>query len=285
MAYNGSGTYSLVSGNPVTTGTTISSTWANNTLSDIANNGLSYALTKDGQQTPTANIPLGGFKITGLGAATARTDAIQYAQVQDGSATYLTSVAGTNTITASVTGLAAYATGSEFGFIPANTNTGATTLNINSIGAKSIFSGGAALTGGEIRSGVPIRVQYDGTQFNILGRAKRFVSAAQTITAAGSLTLAHGLGAVPTMIAMQLTCTSTDAGYSVNDVLWVDPSADGINGRGVSVVPDSTNLNIRYGADGGGGGLTTFDALNKTNGGGTALTNTKWTATFYAWVL
>lgn len=285
MPFNGSGTFSVYTpGTPYTNGTTIDATVANSVNTDFAT-GLTNCLTRDGQSPATANVPMGGFRLTGLGAATARTDAIQYAQVQDGSPTYLTSVSGTNTVTATAAAsMAAYATGQEFTFIPANTNTGATTLNINGIGAKSIFSGGAALTGGEIRSGVPIRVQYDGTQFNILGRAKRFVSAAQTITAAGSLTLAHGLGAVPTMIAMQLTCTSTDAGYSVNDQLWVDPVADGINGRGVSVVPDSTNLNIRFGADGGGGGVGSFDVLNKGTGGGAAITNTKWTATFYAWV-
>ena len=52
-----SGTFSLVSGNPVVTGTTISSTWANNTLSDIASNGLSLCVLLDGTQTPTAAIP------------------------------------------------------------------------------------------------------------------------------------------------------------------------------------------------------------------------------------
>jgi len=36
MSRNGSGTYTLPAGNPVVTGTTISSSWANNTLSDIA---------------------------------------------------------------------------------------------------------------------------------------------------------------------------------------------------------------------------------------------------------
>lgn len=35
MARNGSGTYSLPAGNPVTTGTTITSSWANTTLSDL----------------------------------------------------------------------------------------------------------------------------------------------------------------------------------------------------------------------------------------------------------
>ena len=37
MSRNGSGTYSLPAGNPVVTATTITSTWANTTLSDIAN--------------------------------------------------------------------------------------------------------------------------------------------------------------------------------------------------------------------------------------------------------
>jgi len=49
-------------------------------LDDIAV-ALSTALYKDGQQTPTANIPMGGFKLTGLGTPTATTDAATKAYV------------------------------------------------------------------------------------------------------------------------------------------------------------------------------------------------------------
>jgi hypothetical protein len=77
MSRNGTGTYTLPAGNPVVTGTTISSTWANNTLSDIAT-ALTQSLAKDGQTVPTANIPLGGFKITGLGAPTTAGDALAF---------------------------------------------------------------------------------------------------------------------------------------------------------------------------------------------------------------
>lgn len=42
---------------------------------------LSTALLKDGTQTPTANIPLGGYKLTGLGAPTAVGDAATKAYV------------------------------------------------------------------------------------------------------------------------------------------------------------------------------------------------------------
>lgn len=74
------GTFSLVSGNPVVTGTTISSTWANNTLSDIAT-GLTTCVLKDGTQTITANIPMAGFIFTGLGAGAAAGNSVRYEQV------------------------------------------------------------------------------------------------------------------------------------------------------------------------------------------------------------
>lgn len=170
MAYNGSGSFSLYSpGNPVVTGTTISSTAFNNTMNDIANNGLSQAIVKDGQQTLTANIPFSGFKITGLGAGTAATDSVRLSQLQNGSGATLGTIAGTNTITAvgSPT-VTAYAANQVFRFIPAATNTGATTINIDGLGAKNVYWDGAALFGGELKINVPAQVFYDGTQFNLM---------------------------------------------------------------------------------------------------------------------
>lgn len=78
MSFNGSGTFLINSaGNPVVTGTVISSTWLNALTADLAT-GLSNTITKDGQSTPTANIPMGGFKLTGLAAATLTGDALSY---------------------------------------------------------------------------------------------------------------------------------------------------------------------------------------------------------------
>jgi hypothetical protein len=65
MARNGSGTYSLPAGNPVVTGTTISSTWANNTLSDIAT-ALTASVANDGQTPILANQDWGNFDITNI---------------------------------------------------------------------------------------------------------------------------------------------------------------------------------------------------------------------------
>ena len=63
MSRNGSGTYTLPVGNPVVTGTTISSTWANTTLTDIAS-ALTGSLAADGQTTATGNLNMGTNKIT-----------------------------------------------------------------------------------------------------------------------------------------------------------------------------------------------------------------------------
>lgn len=173
MARDGSGNYSLPSGNPVVSGTAISSTVHNATMVDVAA-ALTGSLAKSGETVPTANLPMGGYRHTNVDDAGARTDYVRADQAQDGTLVYLTSPSGTNTITATAPlSLAAYTAGQTFRFIPANTNTGATTLNVNSIGAKSVFINGAALEGGELVASIPCEVIYDGTQFHILGGAPR----------------------------------------------------------------------------------------------------------------
>jgi len=78
LSYNGSGTFVVNSaGQPVVTGTVISSTAFNALTADLAT-GLSTAITKDGQTTPTANIKLGGFKLTNVGTATTSGDALTF---------------------------------------------------------------------------------------------------------------------------------------------------------------------------------------------------------------
>lgn len=67
MPFNGSGVYTPPAADfPVVTLTVISSTHFNNTINDVAT-ALSTCLTKDGQNTMTANLPGGGFRITNIG--------------------------------------------------------------------------------------------------------------------------------------------------------------------------------------------------------------------------
>jgi len=81
MPRNGSGTYQLPAGQPVVTGTVISSSTFNTLTNDLAN-ALTQSLSKDGQTPATANLPMGGFKLTGLANGSASTDSITYGQVQ-----------------------------------------------------------------------------------------------------------------------------------------------------------------------------------------------------------
>ena len=169
MSYNGSGTFVInTAGQPVITGTTISSTTFNSLTADLAT-GLTTALTKDGQSTPTANIGMGAFKITNLAAGTVASDAARLDQVQGGTSTYIT-VTGTDTITGTVLpALAAYAAGNQFSFVVANTNTAAVTINIDGMGAKAITrTGSTALVAGDMVAGQAVEIIYDGTRFQLI---------------------------------------------------------------------------------------------------------------------
>ena len=169
MSFNGSGVFTInTAGQPVITGTTISSTTFNNLTADLAT-GLTTALTKDGQSTPTANIGMGAFKITNLAAGTVASDAARLDQVQGGAATFIT-VTGTDTLTGTTSpALAAYATGNQFSFVVANTNTGAVTINVDGIGAKAITrTGTTALVAADMVAGQAVEIIYDGTRFQLV---------------------------------------------------------------------------------------------------------------------
>lgn len=64
------------------------------------------------------------------------------------------------TLTAT-SGFAAYTDGLLVGFVAGNSNTAAATLNVNAVGAKSIYANGAVLTGGEIAAGGLYIAAYD----------------------------------------------------------------------------------------------------------------------------
>jgi hypothetical protein len=94
MSRNGSGTYTLPAGNPVVTGTTISTTWANNTLNDIAAT-LTDSVAADGQTPMTGDLDLNSNKIVNLSPATFAGDAVEYSQLVAASSTSVTITGGT----------------------------------------------------------------------------------------------------------------------------------------------------------------------------------------------
>ena len=195
MAFNGSGVFVInSSGQPVVANTVISSTVFNALTADLAT-GLSTCITKDGQTTPTANIPMGTFKFTNLGNGSAATDSATLGQVQ-ASTTKLVTVTGTDTITGTMTpALTAYASGQMFYFVAAGANTGAVTLNIDGLGARNVTRhGSVALVAGDILSGEVCVVVYDGTRFQLLNPASY-----TNLNVTGVLSLAAGTALLPSL--------------------------------------------------------------------------------------
>ena len=80
MSRNGSGVYTLPAGNPVITGTTISTTWANNTLNDLAA-AMTDSVAADGQTPMTGDLDLNSNKIVNLSPAAFAGEAVEYSQL------------------------------------------------------------------------------------------------------------------------------------------------------------------------------------------------------------
>jgi hypothetical protein len=76
---------------------------------------------------------------------------------------------GTDTYAAAIS-VPSYVTGQEYRIRFTNANTGAATLNINGLGAKSIVkNGGTALSAGDLPAGAVAELVYDGTNLQLIG--------------------------------------------------------------------------------------------------------------------
>lgn len=291
MPRNGSGSYGLPAGNPVVPSTVISSTWANTTLSDIGT-ALTQSIANDGQTTPVANLPMATFRHTNVGNAVARNDYAAAGQVQDSSLQWLTSVAGTNTITASITpSPTAYTAGQTFRFVSAGANTGATTLNINGLGAKNVTKAGAVpLSANDILTGAVYQVVYDGTQFQLGHIPAGTLINTQFFTASGTWTKPAGCNSVFVRVigggggggGAAATGAATSSigggggagGYSESFITSglgaTETVTVGAGGTGVS------------GAAGNSGGNSSFGAHSTGNGGGGGTVSGPSTSSFAA---
>lgn len=112
------------------------------------------------------------------------------------------------------------------------------------------------------------------------GRLQRFYeSPQQTITTGGALTLAHGLGIKPTLYQTVIVNVTAEAGYTAGqELVFGTYYDDGASIRGAGIIPDATNLAIRYSS-----ATNVFVAPNAGTGVRTALNNANWRAVFRAW--
>jgi hypothetical protein len=108
---------------------------------------------------------------------------------------------------------------------------------------------------------------------------REFTSAEQSITAAGALTIAHGLGARPKLCRLFIRCATAEGGYAIGDEVEVDINApnSGAN-QGQAVWLDATNANVRFST-----AASTLVIAHKTTGGMTAITNANWRLLVRCW--
>lgn len=294
MPRNGSGVFTVFTpGNPVVTGTVISSTVHNNTMNDIAT-ALTQSISSTGETPISANLPMSGFKHTGVGNATARTEYAAAGQAQDSSFMWGGTAGGTaDALTITLTpAITAYAAGQRFTFISgaAGNATTTPTLNVNGVGAKTIVKrDNTALGVGDITVSTLIDVEYDGTNFRLVppivsNSIQRSARTSNTIlgVADKSKLIDITSGSFTQTVTAAATlgdgwfCYYRNAGTGI---VTIDPNgAETIGGLatlvltiGMSILLQSDGVNLNYVNLSGVGN----HSVTVTNGNGSGSTNTK----------
>lgn len=123
----------------------------------------------------------------------------------------------------------------------------------------------------------PVTLFCDGSAWHTISGSYVYCSGNQTITAAGALALAHGLGSRPNDIWGEIECTTINASYSVGDrVVVAFPDSDGTR-TGCAVYADATNVNVRFGSS-----ANLWAIPDKSSGNATSITNSSWRLRVYA---
>jgi hypothetical protein len=196
MSTDASGIYTLPSSD-IVNGQTGDATPVQNNFDDIEA-GLTERITKTGKTTYTANQPMGGFKFTGVGDATARNEYASAGQVINGSLLYVAAASGSSTAytIAPSPGISAYAAGQVFRWKVDVANTTTTpTLAVNGLTAGTIvWPDGGALRAGDLPLNAIVEVAVasvsSGTPTYHLMTHGRIPSGAATTFLTGDATVA-----------------------------------------------------------------------------------------------
>lgn len=214
MAFNGSGVFARLYNwvNDANAGIKIKSDRMDAEMNGFAT-GLSTAICKDGQTVITANLPMAGFRHTGVGNASLTNHYAAAGQVQNGAFIWIGTTTGTNTVTATCTPtLTAYAAGQKFRGIIGGTCTGAVTLNLDGLGALAVQKLTTALVAGDQTQNDVCEWVHDGTQFQLTTPARTPVLAAGSIGNAALASASVGASNLVTTIIHDLTAKTTLTG-------------------------------------------------------------------------
>ena len=163
----------------------------------------------------------------------------------------LLTVTGTNTLTAlGVPAIQAYTTGAQYSFVAQNNNTSAVTINVDTLGAKSVTKAGSvALEAGDIVAGAAYIILYDGTRFQLMTRT----SASQLVV---GTTADRPASPTTGMIRMNST-TGNPEWYDVTASAWLNFSQASGYSVNYLIVAAGGGGGAASGGGGGAGGLLT----------------------------
>lgn len=191
--------------------------------------GLSTCITKDGQTTITANLPMAGYLHTGVGAATARTNYAQTAQVQDGSLNWVDGGGTADAITASYSIPLTALVDGQLCFVRATAANATTTPTFSPSGltARTIVkNGGSALAAGDIAGDgheLILRYLLASTRWELMNPATGVSAASTTVSGIVELaTVAEALAGTDTTRAI----TSDGLKAAVGTIQQNSKSAD-----------------------------------------------------------
>jgi hypothetical protein len=143
------------------------------TQDDDFMNGINQCLNKDGSNSATSNLNIGGNKITNVAVGTSNTDAITVGQLQNGAIIWCGTSGGSanaQTLTPS-SAITTYVAGQMFRFIAGFTSTGALTLQVSGLASPvtCLMKGSKVALGtlAPVMAGLTYEALYDGTNFLI----------------------------------------------------------------------------------------------------------------------
>jgi len=211
--------------------------------------GINSCINKDGSNAMTGAMNMGSQKISSLADGTAHTDGINAGQIQDGGLIFQSNDTGSaNAYAIALTpAVTAYVAGQVFHFKAGNTNTGASTLNVNALGTKNIKKrNDQDPAAGDIEEDAIISVIYDGTSFQMISQLGTSAGSMSSFTLTGdsgsnqsivdgnTVDIAGGTGIDTVVGATDTVTVSVDSTIKKvgKETIWVPA---------VSMYPNTTN--------------------------------------------
>lgn len=176
-------------------------------------------------------------------------------------------------------------------FIPGNTNTGAVTFAPDGLTAKNVFANGVAAIAGMLVATVPVHMQYDGTQWNLVNPQSptgSFTGTGTGLTTSPTCTIKYCItsddSTCTLTIATGVTGTSNAATFTITGGptaiqpkstqalnCYVEDNGADTNGI-ISISGGGATISLGKGSSYGPGGFTTSGTKAFPHGGSFSMT-------------